>query len=283
DAAAAAAARRIRDAGRSRGRAQEGRPAQGPPRHAVLEALASRRRVLRPGWGRTARSPQRSGSRPPCRRRGQRDFAADGRNPSRRRDGGDARRGRVSWTSLGGSSSGRTSDSDSENPGSNPGPPATPRAAGRKPAVPLSADPDLAHAVLLADEEHVGAAMGKDPDGDDTRYLVETGFDLERIRDLEVMDIEDDVAVVRDEIPAPDWLAPRVDQLPGHERSGHRYDLDRQREGPERSDELRRIDDADEAPRRAREHLLARQCAAAALQQVQMLRCLVGAVDIKID
>ncbi len=52
---------------------------------------------------------------------------------------------------------------------------------------------------------------------------------------------------------------------------------------PSVRDELRLVDDADEAPRRARKDLLARQRAAAAFHQMQVLRRLVGAVDVEIE
>src|SRR5690606_28298110 len=87
--------------------------------------------------------------------------------------------------------------------------------------------PDRTHAVLLADQQHIGAAMGEDPDRDDAGYLVEAGLHLEGIRNFQMMDVEDDVAVVGDEVLPPDRFSPRLDHLTGDERPCHRHDLDR--------------------------------------------------------
>ena len=97
------------------------------------------------------------------------------------------------------------------------------------------------------------------------------------------MHVEDVVAVVRHEALAPDRLSAGLHHLPRHERHGHRNHLDRQREAAERRDELALVDDADEAPRRGGENLLARERAAAALDQMQVLRRLVGAVDVEVE
>ena len=69
-----------------------------------------------------------------------------------------------------------------------------------------------------------------------------------RIRDAQTVHVEDLVAVVRHEALAQDRLAACFDHLPRDEWHGHRDHLDRQWEVPERGDELRLVDDADEAP-----------------------------------
>ena len=173
---------RVRDPRCARGRAQEGRSAQGAPPSAVLEALT---RLAAPLGG----SVKVGRARAPALRPG-----------------------------IGGSSSGRTSDSDSENLGSNPSPPANlqlfPDARGEvrsgsarfrrqrlEPPTPRSG-PLLQHlhAARAADQQHVGRPVREDADRHDARDLVEARLQLERIRDLQIVHVEDVIAVVGDEV-----------------------------------------------------------------------------------
>ena len=73
---------------------------------------------------------------------------------------------------------------------------------------------------------------------------------------------------------------PSLDDLARDVGARHRDHLHRQREAPERGDELRLVGDADEGARDRGDDLLARERAAAALDHREALGDLVGAVDV---
>jgi hypothetical protein len=102
---------------------------------------------------------------------------------------------------VGGSSSGRTSDSDSENPGSNPGPPAISSFAAvlTPPGAPLRAARRPVGA-RTARPSRPGIWLKRVPSRPDSRS--------------QVVDVENLVAVVGHEALAPDRLTAGLDELP---------------------------------------------------------------------
>src|SRR5690606_13933915 len=112
---------------------------------------------------------------------------------------------------------------------------------------------------------------------------VDLGFQLHRIGDAHVVHVEDDVAVVGDHALAVHRVAAQLHQLARHVAAGHGDDLHRQREGAEHRHQLAGVGDADEGLGYRRDDLLAGQGSAAALDQVEVLVALVGAVDVELQ
>ena len=102
------------------------------------------------------------------------------------------------------------------------------------------------------------------------------------MRDREIVDVEDDVAVVRDHALAVDRVAAQLHQLAGHMAAGHGDDLDRQGKLPQGVHQLAFIRDADEPGRHRRHDLFPGEGRAAALDQLQGGIAFVRAVYIEI-
>src|SRR6202521_72855 len=130
------------------------------------------------------------------------------------------------------------------------------------------------------DQNDVGAAIGEQTIGDDADDVVDLRFELDRIQDAHVLDVEDDVAVVGDEVRAQLRVTAELDQLVRGEAAGHGNHFDWQREVPEHADQLRLVDDAHELLRHRGDDLFPGQRAAAALDHRAVLGHLVGAVDV---
>src|SRR3984893_3848384 len=130
------------------------------------------------------------------------------------------------------------------------------------------------------DKDDVGAAIGEQSVGDDADDVVDLRFELDRIHDPHVLDVEDDVAVVGDEVRAQLRVAAELDQLVRGEAAGHGNHFDWQWEVPQYADQLRLVDDADEFLRHRGDDLFPGQRAAAALDHRAVLGHLVGAVDV---
>ena len=64
--------------------------------------------------------------------------------------------------------------------------------------------------------------MGEDTVSHDARDAVDTRLHIDRVRNLQVADIQDVVAVVGDEAFAPDRLAAHLDDKAGNEFLRHR-------------------------------------------------------------
>src|SRR5437879_9433348 len=138
-------------------------------------------------------------------------------------------------------------------------------------------------AVRGADEQQVGGAHGEQPDRDHAGDLVQLALERDRIRDLEIVDIEDVVAVIGHEALAPHGAAAARAELPAYQSARHGDDLDGEGKAPERRDHLRVVEDAHEALRGRGEDLLAGEGAAAALDELPGGGRLVGAVDVQAD
>src|ERR1700694_5160578 len=94
------------------------------------------------------------------------------------------------------------------------------------------------------DQNDVGAAIGEQTVGDDADDVVDLHFELRRIQDAHVLDVEDDVAVIGDEVRAKLRVSAELDQLVCDEAARHGDHLDRKRKVAQHADELRLVDDA---------------------------------------
>src|ERR1700682_6354957 len=130
------------------------------------------------------------------------------------------------------------------------------------------------------DQDDVGAAIGEQAVGDHTDDVVDLHFELGRIQDAHVLDIEDDVAVVGDEVRTQLRVSAKLDQLVRGEAARHRNYLDRQRKVAQHADQFRLVDDAHELLRHRGDDLFPGQRAAAALDHRTVLGYFVGAVDV---
>ena len=124
---------------------------------------------------------------------------------------------------------------------------------------------------------------GEQPHGDHAGDLVELTLERDRVGDGEAVDVEDVVAVVGHEPLAPHRVAAAGAQLPHDQGARHGDHLDRQREAPERRHQLGVVDDAQEAPRRRGDDLLAGERTAAALHEVARGGRLVCAIDVEVE
>src|SRR5690242_5037546 len=136
------------------------------------------------------------------------------------------------------------------------------------------------HALIGAHEDHVGAAAGEQPVGHGAGDVVDLRFQLGRIEDSEVLDVENDVAVVRDEMLAQLGMSPELHELVGDMATSHGNHFDRQRVVSEHADELRLVDDADELLGHRRDDLFPGQRAASAFDHRSVRSRLVRAVDV---
>src|SRR6266849_8423817 len=130
------------------------------------------------------------------------------------------------------------------------------------------------------DQNDVGATIGEQAVSDDADDVVDLHFELGRIQDPHVLNVEDDVAVVGDEIRAQLRMTAELDQLVRGEAARHGDHLDWQRKVPQHADQLRLVDDADELLRHRGDDFFPGQRAATALDHRAVLGHLVGAVDV---
>src|SRR5690606_24719295 len=108
-------------------------------------------------------------------------------------------------------------------------------------------------------------------------------FQPARIMDLQVVHIEDHVAVIRHHAVAVHRVAAELDDFPGDVAAGHGDDLHRQRELAEGGDQLAFIRNADEGAGDGGDDLLPGQGSAAALDQFQVPVGLVGTVHVVVQ
>ncbi len=97
------------------------------------------------------------------------------------------------------------------------------------------------------------------------------------------MHVQNQVAVVGDKIVAPLWSSSELHQLTRYVAARHRNDFDRQRECSHDADKLARIGDADKLFAGSSDDFLARQCAAAALDQMKLMIGFIRPIDIDIQ
>src|ERR1022692_347310 len=129
-------------------------------------------------------------------------------------------------------------------------------------------------------QNDVGAAIGEQAIGDDTDDVVDLRLERHRIEDSHVLDVENDVAVVGDEVLPELRSSAELDQLVRDEAARHRYHLDRQRKVAQHADQLRLIDDAHKPGCYRGDDLLPGQRAAPTLDHRAVLGHFVGAVDV---
>lgn len=80
---------------------------------------------------------------------------------------------------------------------------------------------------LTRHDQHIRWPVREQADCDQTRNLVYPGLHLQRVGDLQIVNIENMIAVVGYEILAPDRLAPHFDYFSGNEGLRHWNDFDR--------------------------------------------------------
>src|SRR5207253_8127425 len=136
------------------------------------------------------------------------------------------------------------------------------------------------YAVVGAHQNHIGAASREQTVGDDADDVVDLRLELGGIQDAQILDVEDDVAIVGREMLAQLRMAAEPDELVRDVAPRHRNDLDGQRVATEYADQLRLIDDAHETLRDGRDDLLPGQRAAGALDHRAVRGGFVGAVDV---
>src|SRR5690625_386117 len=131
-------------------------------------------------------------------------------------------------------------------------------------------------------QQPVRRSQGKEAVGDHTGNVVDPLFQIARGGDrVEVVHVENDIAVVGNGALAVVGPATEFDQLAGDVAASHGNDLNRQRELTEEFHTLGLVDDADEFVGDVGNDLFPRQRAAAALDQFKVGVDLVRAIDIQ--
>lgn len=105
-------------------------------------------------------------------------------------------------------------------------------------------------------------------------------FNPDRVQDFQIVDIDNDIAVVGGETGAKLWPAAQPGNLPADIALRHGDDFHRYGEAAEGIDELGFVNNADEFAACRGDDFLACQCAAAALGQLPVAGGLIGAIDI---
>ncbi len=141
---------------------------------------------------------------------------------------------------------------------------------------------DGLHPVRRAHQDDIGATTGEETVGNDTHHIVDLRFQCLGIQDFQVLQVEDDIAVVGHEAFTVHRLSAQCRQLTTDVGARHRNHLHRQRESAEQVDLLALIDDADELLGHRRNDLFTGQRAATALDQIQVRIELVGAIDVEL-
>src|SRR4029077_7399422 len=138
------------------------------------------------------------------------------------------------------------------------------------------------NALRSTDQQQVRGTGGKKSNGHDPRDLVELTLQRHRIGNGETVDVQDVVAIVGQDAFTPHRPAATGEQLPGDEGARQRNHFDGQGKFTEGLDDLAVVDDAHEPPGCRGDDLLARQGAAAALDQVPRGGGFIGTIDIQI-
>ena len=110
--------------------------------------------------------------------------------------------------------------------------------------------------------------------------MIDRGFEFSRLVDLEIVYIENHVAVIGDNAFAVNRVAAKFNQLSRDVTARHGNHFDRQRECAEIRHELAFIGNAYKLFGRCCNYFFARERSPAAFNQLQMIIGFIGAVDI---
>lgn len=140
--------------------------------------------------------------------------------------------------------------------------------------------PDRFHPAGRSQQKHIRPAQGKQTVGHHAHDVVQLRFQLDRLGNLQVVDVEDDVAVVGDKTVAVHRIAAQFHDLPRHMAAGHGNHFHRQRKTAQYRHLLGSIGNADKFLRHGGDDFFPRQCAATALDQAQVGIGFIGAIHI---
>ena len=132
-------------------------------------------------------------------------------------------------------------------------------------------------------QQQVSRAGGEQAVGHDANNGVDLTLQLNRVDDLHVEHVDDDIAVVRHHAFAVDRIATQLDQFAGHVAAGHRDHFNRQRERPQYRNQFAGVGDADKGLGHGRHDLLAGQGCATAFDQVQVFVAFIGAINVELQ
>src|ERR1700674_334880 len=132
-----------------------------------------------------------------------------------------------------------------------------------------------------AQQQCVGGPLRKQPMRDHAGDLVDGRFQLDRLHDGQVVYIQNNVAVIRDQALPPCRLATQLDEFARHVAACHGDHLHGQGKLAQHPDELGRIGDTDEFARNRGDDLFTGERCTAPLDHNQALGNFVGAVDIQ--
>ena len=108
--------------------------------------------------------------------------------------------------------------------------------------------PQLLDPLVGAQQQHIGRPLGEQSIRYDAGDVIELLLSAHRIRDDEIVDVEDDIAIVGDYSFAINRVAAQFYDLPGHCTASHGNNLNRKRELAQLIDQLAGIGNTDELP-----------------------------------
>ena len=139
------------------------------------------------------------------------------------------------------------------------------------------------HAFRGAQQQQVCRAGSEQAVGHDADNGVDLTLQLNRVGDLHVEHVDDDIAVVCHHAFAVNRVAAELDQLAGYVAAGHRDYFNWQRERAQYRHQLAGIGDADKGLGHGRNDLFAGQGCATAFDQVQVFVAFIGAINVELQ
>ena len=139
------------------------------------------------------------------------------------------------------------------------------------------------HAFRRAQQQQVGRAGSEQAVGYNTDNGVDLTLKLNRVGDLHVEHVDDDIAVIRDHTFAVNRVTAQFYQLAGHMAAGHRDHFDWQRECAQHRYQLAGVGDADKGLGHGRDDLFAGQGCATAFDQVEVFVAFIGAINVELQ
>ena len=139
------------------------------------------------------------------------------------------------------------------------------------------------YAFSRAQQQQVSRACGEQAVGHDADDGVDLTLQFNRVGDLHVEYVNDDVAVVSHDAFAVNRVAAQLHQLAGYVAAGHRDHFNRQRKRPQHRHQFAAVGDADKGFGHGRDDLLAGQGCATAFDQVQVFVAFIGAIHIELQ
>ena len=138
-------------------------------------------------------------------------------------------------------------------------------------------------AIVVGDQQNICGPIREQANRNNAGNPVNAHFHVDRIGNLEIVDVENVIAVISNKALAPYRLSTHLQHASGDHFLCHWQHFDRQRKLSKHANQLRVVDDANEASGRRCEDLFASQRTTATFDQLQVLIAFIRSVYIEID